>query len=715
MIRIVTQSGVNLDLGELSLRYEAVNTLFEEDAFQGDYSFPFTLPYSDVNMRSLQFIHKPAVFKTSVEQNVTVFLGTRSYSSKLIVNGTSKKGYNASIAGGLKGLTNGNKSLKELNYNNGSTIDLATDFSNIPNYAGVNWNNIIAFPPHYNPEFYNGLNSDFQGVINRVESDSGDILINDIIVGNKYCLVPFMYRHYILKTIFEEQGLALRGNYWTDNEAATALQYNNYALDKREEQGCIVKGFGTQLLTGFVVGDTYSIILNDTLPGCADEQNNFNNTTYQYNVPANGDYAVRLDASIDITLSFPYPITYFAFEIWYDGAVIEADVSHCSGPGVHTLNFTVLDTKPSAVLNKKIEIKIGASCDDPMDATLFYATAIVKSATMTITRYDLPEFNVMNPIITLSNHVPDVTVEDYLKLVKNTAQLMFDFDWDNKTVSINYAEKVLAGAPEIDLTDISDPYPEQVFDERQKGFTLEYDFGSSDELIATNIKEFDESKIVGEFPTENDLPTPAFTDDLAVVLNSNKVFITAFLGGSYSWEYHCDYYKKVTLGKGGIERKIELAPMLMTTAAENESATADADHKKCLMPTIHEIGASELFDLGINEPSMRTVFYRGLNQDPSVGGNYLYASSTNIDINGNEVGSYNLTLQGVTGYYNRFLEKILTAIDNSEVFEFLIMLPVSYLQYKGKVQIKNVNFIVKNISMFLGKSVKQSVVKLLKL
>lgn len=183
----------------------------------------------------------------------------------------------------------------------------------------------------------------------------------------------------------------------------------------------------------------------------------------------------------------------------------------------------------------------------------------------------------------------------------------------------------------------------------------------------------------------------------------------------FTWVEYSDYYYPITVGKGGTQRKIEFAPMLMTAAQVNESATSDPDDIICLMPAISETGSSPIFDLGINPPSFRTVFMRGKIPAGTYGGNYIYASSTNYDVNGVQLGSYTYKMPGTDGWYARFLQKILLAIDNSAVFEFLIMLPSSYLKYKGKVQIKNVNYLIKNVSMFLGNTVKQSVVKLLKL
>jgi hypothetical protein len=152
------------------------------------------------------------------------------------------------------------------------------------------------------------------------------------------------------------------------------------------------------------------------------------------------------------------------------------------------------------------------------------------------------------------------------------------------------------------------------------------------------------------------------------------------------------------------------------TKTQTNVASGDPDHGIALMPQIREQGSSVLFNQGINNPSIRIAFMHGENQTMAIGGKYIYASPTNIDQNGNVLGDYNLKLRGIDGWHSLIHEKILTVIDKAREMEFLISMPISYLRYKGKAQIENVNYLIKNTSMTITiKSVKQSVVKLLKL
>ncbi|OFY87828.1 MAG: hypothetical protein A3F72_02865 [Bacteroidetes bacterium RIFCSPLOWO2_12_FULL_35_15] len=735
MIRIVLNStGNDLDLTETTLRWESVNTLFEDNALQSDYSFPFILKYSDTNMRELGFAHKADVPNASVTFPITLFLGSKSIKSNLIINGTDEKGFNTNIAAGITGLVNADKKLSELNYKpeTEGIIDLGVGFGEMAIFQDVDWRLAIAFPPHYNPDFYGDTNPDFCGIVNRMDATVGNFLLNTTYTDNKYALVPFLYKHFIIKTICDENGLTPTGDYWMDAEHASALLYNNYALDKAEDQGAIVKtGYDRtwtwnsvwNLVSGVLLvshSPATSIIIRfaDYFPGCSNLEGNFHNSDYKYYVPTAGDYAAKFPVSIYTSAGYSRSAQ---IQIIYKYGGVETvigseDYTSTTTGGIRTFNVLGVITGASSggeifarLLNTTGDVFAPNTVDTYYGPGLSIDWTVKYDGIITIYRYDT-SFNIMDRYVKLQNHLPDITVSEFLNALKNRAQCEINIDWDERTLSMTLAEKTIASTPAINLTDLADPNYTQIFDEKSKGYTLNYDFGGNDGLLTDNFKPYDKTKIIGEYIKKSLLPTAAPIDALAIVKNKNKLMKWS----GAAWVEYSDYYYPITVGKGARERKIELAPMLMTDAQVNESATSNSADVICIMPAISETGSSPLFDLGINAPSLRTVFMRG-KITGTYGGNYIYASSTNYDVNGNKIGEYTLKMEGDDGWFKRYLEKIFLAIDNSGVFEFKIKLPTSYLKYKGKVQIKNVNYLVKNVSMILGSTIKQSVVKLLKL
>ncbi len=727
-IRIV-KNGIDLDLSGNEVRWESVNMLFLADAFQGDYSFPFTLPFSPKNLRELGFLHKPEVLKETVSFNVLLFLGSKQHPCKLIINGAKKDGFDSNIASGLMAISNADKLLKDIDY---GTRDLDDDFGNMWRiYSATNWELGITFPPHYNPDFYGSANPDFNGVINRNDSDALAYRVNTDETGNKYAFVPFPYLFYMLKCIFSDIGLNISGTFWRDAELSTVLIYNNRALDKKLEQGCTVINDHDQIYIfplQHILTSEFPLFY-DTPPGASDPEDNWNSAyPFKYRIPADGDYAVRLKCTITSIYAFLFS-TLDAVLVYEDPDGFTHDIGSETLPfeytGPHAIvdiaqDFEVIGTISGAEMNGKLYLRIQNFTGDPMapvpDGTPYQVKyKITSGALLQITRYDIDDFNIMDKDVVISNHVPDMDVKSFLKEVKNTMRTNIVFDWDNNEVVMNLVDKIISGPHEVDYTSVADPYPEVLFDNKNAGYTVTWDFGTRDALIENNFKPYDPKKYLGEFTTRNDLPTPYALGYFCLVKNKNKIAIVDDSEGPLGWAEYSDNYYPVVVGKGATEYKLQLAPMMMTDGQTNESGTGDTDHEKCLMPTISETGSSPLFNLGDNPASLRFVFMRGINQDTTIGGEYVLASSTNFDLNGNQVGNYNLKLQGSGNWYTLFLEKLFIALDNSEVYEYLIMLTASDLRFKSKIQIRNVNYLMKQTSMLFGKTIKQSVVKLLKL
>jgi hypothetical protein len=697
-----------LDLTGVSLRWETVNEVFSDKSFQGDWSFPFDLPFTPANLKTLGFINKPDVPNKKLQLTCTVFFGGDSYNALLIVNG-SKNTFSCNIAGGVKGLINADKKLSELNFKSITTgldyIDLGASFGNLASYQYVNWQLAAAFPPYYNPGFYGGSNPTFNGVVNRMDATTGAYKQNTTMLGNKYCISPWLYAFFILKTIFDENGLAMDGSFISDTEASSLLIYSNYALDQNLDSKTKVK---LPINTTYGPGNTGVIDpvpFQNNINNASDPSGAWNNSSKKFKPLIAGDYAVKFFYKI-----FCPNGAFLNIHILKNGAAVAGTLPGVVVPAGVWVEYTYVAALPSCTTSDEIW---GISAHTIGNQVI----SISDDSYFEIYKYDDGEYNKMDTIMYFKNHVPDLTVAQFIKSLKNFARIKTDFDWQNKIARMDYIADVMDEKASVDLTPFASPNYEQVFDDAQKGFICKYDFGNDDLAQSYLLPKIDESKIIGEYPTPDDLPIPSFVGDLAIVLNSNQVYRCQVGGGGFEWSFYTHYYFPIEYGNKEKEQTIELAPMLMDADQVNESATSDPDHIICLMPAINERGSSPMFDLGINAPSLRCAFMRGRNIDyTGVGGRYIYASPTNIDLNGNVVGAYNLKLQGNQSWYELKHQKFLEAMDGGELYEFLINIPLNYLKHKGKVQIKNVNYLVKNISTGITiTTVKQSLYKLLKL
>jgi hypothetical protein len=693
MIRIV-KDGVDLDLGDIRLRWELPNSVFETEVIQNDFTFPFTLPISSVNMKAFNFINLPQVTKQGVKFNVDFFYEEISVSAILIITGIKKNGFTCNIAAGLSALKNADKSLKELVYNSGNPINIP-NFNNLTAYETVNWKNAIAFPPHYNPDFYGDSNPDFCGVVNRQNGDDRSYLTNTIYTGNKYTFVPFVYLHYILKTIFDAENLTILGSYWNHPDFASLLVYNNYALDKLNPVGLFSQTSYSGGLGGLVV----------IVPFTQTAGSGFDNLTHKYPVAVSGNYTFNL--TLQGSIYFPAATIYNSvLYIRYEtGGVVSTDIFEVVLSSFMMLTpFSInLTATASLVQFDRVWVEV-------VSANIFVLG--LTSATFNIT-LDPVDVNYHENNISINNHVPDITVSDFLNKLKRLAEVDFNLDWNNNTVYLKFIENTLKADVECDFTPFADPYPEQLLN-KGKGYTVNYDFGSNDDLLNNNFKQIDANRFLGDFQAYF-FPLPSASGQLARCLSTNQVFQSKPNGSfGFQWEYIGDYYYPQKVNNGKTDYKIEFAPLFMTfgSPAVNEGTGLRAI---TLMPQIKQKGSSPAFDLGLNDAGLRVVFFRGVYNDPYWGGTHVVASSGTFGLSGDVIGAQNLKLDGDDGIFTRYIKNILTIIDNNEIFEYKINLPASYLRFRNKIHLDGVNWLIKNVSVSFAKSIKQSVVKLLKL
>lgn len=723
MLRIVKES-IDLDIPAADVRWECVNTLFEDNAFQSDFTFPFVLPFTATNMKAFGFAHKPDVVIGKVSYPVVVFIGNGSISCMLILTGTTTKGYQVSVAAGINGLNNADKKLADLNFTqpkenpgagvvNGQ-IDFGSGLSSVIYNVANNWKSVVAFPSHYNPDFYGAVNPDFQGVVNRVDTFIGTLKTNDV-YHNYYAIVPFIYFHYIIKTIADENGLTLRGTAWYNKDIASLLMYNNYAMDKSNINVNLRVRMLNDMTYASIPGSypysNYRVPFRNDVLDATDPANTWDNTTHRDNNGLHGDY--------DVTAYIQYKILGTTADvvvaIYKNGGFLAAAYPSYLPNGVpatvndiHTQMVTYSDTGVLTTDNYEVYV-ITKSVGAPV-------TVILNTSYFEKKKVDGTIINIHDQVCTLKNHVWDITVSTFFQKYKNLLKVRCDINWNDMTLTLDTAEDTIQNTRAIDITDQTDPNYIQTFeDKKSNGYKLSYDFGTSDALLTGNLLPYDKKKYLGDYATKADLPTGVANGYYASVRNKNKLMKVV----ASAWVEYSDFYYTIITDNDnntGKDIKIDMAPMMMTDAAENERLGygGGSPEVRALMPTILELGTSVLFDI-VNTPSFRVVFMKGDNITTAVGGHYVLASATDVDLNGNIVGNINLSFEGTNNIYTGYLETLMLAVDNSQVFQYLIQLPYNYMTYKGRFQINNVNYLVKKISMPLGRTQKPSLVDLLKL
>lgn len=700
-------NGIFLELNEESFRLEKINTSFYPEVFQGDYSFPFTINDTEINRKTLGFPTSLENASRTLKIQCYVWLGGIPFNKAMLnVIGATNNKIKLNIAGGLKTLTIFDKSLKELDY--GTDYDLGVDSDAIiasaktisleSDYSVYGF----SFVPHKNIDFYNGQNASFCGIINRQNSATGDFYKNTFGTGNKYTLVPFIYLFYILDVIFNTEGLQAEGDFYNDPEMQKILLYNNFALDKttNDDNAYIITN------TDYTIfGSSYSTLYFQNIKffkgvgASFDEAGAWNNTTFEYTIQAPGD--IEILAQIDAFL--PSSVDWYACGVYevqfalYVHGVLITDAKYPAN--AHGLKNLIIETTYTAVLGDVgskilIKYKLGTINFPPYGFNM-----TIKGTSSFLITNATEQLNVYERNVSFKNHIKDITVSELLASIK-TLGVSIDFDYIEGKVKLYYDSNIIKSNDHIDYTDKAGAEYENNFEDQGKGYLVKYNFSTENTLVEDNFKKYLSKNFKGTVNTIYDLPLAVSLGSIILVKNSNQLFITKInTGGSgYVWEFFSDNYYEVKIGEGLTEYNIEMTPMFMDYA-ENEGGTSDQN--KCLIPTSKQPGTTQLYALGDNDFGLSFVFLRGVNISGIKGGVYIYASSTNMDINGNSVGDYDCTLTHEESIARRFIFDLLYILNNAEFVDRGLNFnekDIMNFNIKRKISIDGIFYLCKNLS-----------------
>lgn len=704
-------NGTFLELNEDSFRLEKINTSFYPEVFQGDYSFPFTVDDNEINRKTLGFPNTIENGNRILKTQCYLWLGGIPFNkATLNVIGGSNNKIKLNIAGGLKNLTIFDKSIKELNY--GNTYDLGIDSDAIIASAKVISLEFdysvygFTFVPHKNENFYNNENPNFCGIINRQNSVTGDFLKNTYGTGNKYTLVPFVYLFYILDTIFKTESLVPEGDFYDDPEMQRMLLYNNFALDKttNEDNAYVITN------TDYIIfGSSYSpyyfqnIKFLKGIPNSFDESSAWDNLLNEYTIQAPG--TIDILAQLDVFI--PYNINWYTcgvyeleFAIYAAGTLVTAGRIPANSHGLKQLVISTTFNATSGNVGSKILIKykLGTINFPP-----FGFNITIKGTSNLLIANDTEELNVFERNVSIPNHLKDISVGEFLTSLK-TLGVSVDLDYIQGKAKLYYDSNIINSTDYKDYTEQASEYYENNFEDKNKGYLVKYNFGTENKLVESNFKKYSSASFKGTVSSFYDLPVPIKLGNVILVKNSNQLYITKInTGGSgYVWEYFSDNYTELKIGEGETEYNIEFTPMFMDYA-ENEGGTANQN--KCLIPVSKQIGTTQLYALGENDFDLSFVFLRGPNSNIGTaspkGGVYIYASSTNIGINGNKVGNYDCTFENENGLIKKFIYDLLYLLNNAEYIERGLNFTekdIINFNIKRKVSIDGITFLVKNLS-----------------
>lgn len=308
--------------------------------------------------------------------------------------------------------------------------------------------------------------------------------------------------------------------------------------------------------------------------------------------------------------------------------------------------------------------------------------------------------------INLANHMPNVTIGQFLNGLKNLFNVCIFPNIGNKKIKCLCRENIIMDEDYIDITDKIEPslnvYPIEEYD----GFKLSYEYDSADSYISDNIKQLDGLNLQDEVDTFDDLPNDGNeNNDVRLVIDENLYYIWSWdpvnvLG---SWNFHSFNYVSKTGGEQELVIESKISTLAMYSGHDEWNRVGGSSPYYLLIPQAEQIGNNPaLYQFVNNAFTPRLLFYRGM-YDNSSSVEYPLGSSDVYDYDGNIIANYSLSWNGKYGLYENFWKNYLYWYLNiKQKVETNIILSIEdivNLKFYKKHRIKNVNYFIDSIQV----------------
>lgn len=675
----ITIDGQSLDLEGIRFTVQ-LNSPFPFDPtvslIEGSFAFGAKFPASKRNKAIFGFPHRLEKYPESpADYSGYLFIDGRKLFDVIIsMSEVTDFYFNANIKIGVGYFSNliGDKTLQDLEL--GGPISLGTTTQDVIDHANAS----VAlsypagshcFPEIYNPLFYGEENEfypEYKGFINFNTHSIGfaaNYFDGSGIVVNENNLVPLFYLMFILEQCFREFGYNASGDFFSDDELAQLLVYNNRALDLIEDRFKVQ----ADLSANQSVNETATIIFDriiSSIDDCYDE------TTGRFEIKSKGYYKILSNLSVEISVPGEYEAEY-NLEIFQDGAQI-----HFQGGKI--------------AANEPVDILVTHNqyFDDGDVGTVLYmvisffdlaanpAEGIVyQDSDLLIQNMSESGLNRYEKTVYPQNHVPNIKISEFLIRIQKLFGIVYSFDHSAKQVEVLFIRDILNNFAAAGYDVCAVKSSKKAAFHAANSYLLNFVFPQSDLNSEENFLNVDQSMIIGEYATVDDLPASAEEGFYALISNLNSLYV--FRSGAWAW--YTDYFYPFYINSGKTEIKPDVSPMLMHWGNHPLHGT----HFPC--PRISQKGSGQL--TGLNEFAFHLVFYRGLEQDSS-GATYPFATISAYGPTGSLISSYELKWDGTYGLYEQFLR---------EYYDFVInrSRPVEYDRYFTASEIRNVDFMEK--------------------
>lgn len=238
-----------------------------------------------------------------------------------------------------------------------------------------------------------------------------------------------------------------------------------------------------------------------------------------------------------------------------------------------------------------------------------------------------------NYVVDVWKYVPDVSLVDLVKYLRDFEGVGTFVDWDKKTVEMVRLTEKTADDSYIDLTGCE---------------LVKYEYGIAEktgyvvsQMVDDTDLEWKNRKYKNSFTLGNGEKEVSLKIGTVMMITENKPF-----GG----------------GQWLIPMAQRPGNLLHGSFSESSSYSVDSEDRASYKLT--------------NEPKIRLLSYRGLQED-SIGVLYPYATSTQATVNGTVVGSRMLKFDGATGQWYSQTEKYYSVLDSLRPLQMELLIPLA--------------------------------------
>jgi hypothetical protein len=657
MIQLISSNNVELVLDpKTKIRVEWNSPIFSEDTIQGDKVYWFDIPFHPINLKEFGHANIPAVSgKAKILDFKLILLGSISMTGKLIVS-TSKEKFRVAFT------TNTLQAYKEMLLNEvdlgadismGSTTQNVIDHANGKNsvtYPGSNY----AFPVIKNEDLYGSENPAYLGYMNNfdfvnntfkknyldipeIDADAPDGIIN------KFPLVPQFFLQFILDKLFAEMQLNHFGEFFTEADYRQLLLFNAFCLDDNVDEYWIKSTGGYR--------DPYvpTAIRFDAGGISHGSQMSPNALSNGFRVQQAGWHQIKI--KVWMTKADPLTDLYvrqYCDMVYTNDVEIPKEEALNSEiiENIHTVYFTAAD------IGKDVW------CGCASDWT-------IEDAELNVVNLSETNLNRYSKSITLSDHIPAISINEFLNSLRKFWQMAIIIDPTNAQAQFLLL-KDLFTTQSVDFTDkFKKEKPLESID--SKTINIDFSWDKDNNFLDTSI--YNDK---GNFDQYKNLPASRNISDIAKMNPANAIYKVVYIDFQNIWKKLSDLDQLTTYGNGEDleEIPLEMHPAFMTGFVHKEEK--GKSQFLFAIPEVSKQGKSKMFNSENDEdPILKLMRWKGLSSFEKLDendGTYPFATSHNIDSKGTSTMDTSLFMKGANGIGEKLHKKWFEFKKNTETF-----------------------------------------------